>query len=196
MAVDAYMAFKNYKNRDGGAYLASESTATWNNTTEALGKPFKAAGTGKVFEVTDYGFDIEQTLNIGSQSTGTGAGRITFNPFSITRSIDISSTTMFLNACAGTPFEFVYLGLRKSSGGDATGAVNVAGQFFVLFTFAMVAVKTITWAHADESPTETITFDYGALQVEYAQQKPDGSLDPTPKNASWNRMTNTNTMPT
>ena len=30
-------------------------------------------------------FDLEQVLNIGSQSTGTGAGKIGFNPFSITR---------------------------------------------------------------------------------------------------------------
>jgi hypothetical protein len=29
-------------------------------------------------------FDLEQVLNIGSQSTGTGAGKIAFNPFSIT----------------------------------------------------------------------------------------------------------------
>jgi bacteriocin-like protein len=26
-------------------------------------------------------FDIEQVLNIGSQSSGAGAGKITFNPF-------------------------------------------------------------------------------------------------------------------
>jgi len=30
-------------------------------------------------------FDIEQILSIGSQSTGVGAGKVTFNPFSITR---------------------------------------------------------------------------------------------------------------
>jgi hypothetical protein len=30
-------------------------------------------------------FDIEQMLSIGSQSTGAGAGKITFNPFSISR---------------------------------------------------------------------------------------------------------------
>jgi hypothetical protein len=28
---------------------------------------------------------IEQMLNIGSQSLGAGAGKITFNPFSVTR---------------------------------------------------------------------------------------------------------------
>ena len=29
--------------------------------------------------------DIEQVLNIGSQSSGAGAGKVTFNPFSIIR---------------------------------------------------------------------------------------------------------------
>jgi hypothetical protein len=42
-------------------------------------------------------FDIEQTLNIGSQSTGAGAGKVTFNPFSITRKVDRASP-VFLQA--------------------------------------------------------------------------------------------------
>ena len=33
------------------------------------------------FEVSDYSFDIEQALSIGSQSSGAGAGKVTFNPF-------------------------------------------------------------------------------------------------------------------
>ena len=36
-------------------------------------------------KVSGGSFDIEQVLNIGSQSSGAGAGKITFNPFSITR---------------------------------------------------------------------------------------------------------------
>ena len=45
----------------------------------------------RVFEVDNFNFDIGQTLNIGSQSTGAGAGKVTFNPFSITRKIDKAS---------------------------------------------------------------------------------------------------------
>ncbi len=48
-----------------------------------------------LFEIEDFSFDIEQTLNIGSQSTGAGAGKVTFNPFSITRKIDRASPTLF-----------------------------------------------------------------------------------------------------
>jgi bacteriocin-like protein len=42
-----------------------------------------------------YTFDIEQTLNIGSQSNGAGAGKVTFNPFSITRKVDRASPVFF-----------------------------------------------------------------------------------------------------
>jgi len=39
--------------------------------------------------------DPSQTLNIGSQSKGAGAGKITFNPFQITRKTDQASPTFF-----------------------------------------------------------------------------------------------------
>jgi len=39
--------------------------------------------------------NTSQTLNIGSQSKGAGAGKITFNPFSITRKTDRASPNFF-----------------------------------------------------------------------------------------------------
>jgi type VI protein secretion system component Hcp len=51
-----------------------------------------------LFEVEDYSFDIEQTLNIGAQSSGAGAGKVTFNPFQITRKIDVASPTLYQKA--------------------------------------------------------------------------------------------------
>jgi hypothetical protein len=54
---------------------------------------------GGTFEVEDYSFDIEQVLNIGSQSSGAGAGKVTFNPFQITRKTDKASPLLFA-ACS------------------------------------------------------------------------------------------------
>ena len=179
MAIDSYMVFVPYQ----GDPFASESQVDFASNNEELASPFKS-NKGKVFEVTEYSFGIEQTLNIGSQSTGAGAGKVTFNPFSVTRSIDCSSTKFFTASCAGTPFKTVSLGLRKSSGTAA------AGTFFLRFDFKLVAVKTINWAHDDESPKETIEFEYGGLQVRYAQQKPDGSMQ-APIVGGWNRVKNT-----
>ena len=43
--------------------------------------------------------------------------------------------------------------------------------------FKLVAVKTIAWSYDDESPKETVTFEYGGFMMQYALQKPDGTLD-------------------
>lgn len=180
MATDGYMIFQGYD----GTWLPAESTVDLGKATEELAQPFTKAGVGNIFEVEDYSFDVEQTLNIGSQSTGAGAGKITFNPFSITRKIDKSSPTLFANACQGKAFQQVSLGLRKSSGTDTSGL------FYLRFDFKLVAVKTIAWMHDEESPKETITFEYGGLQIRYTPQNSGGSMLPVVA-AGWNRTTNT-----
>jgi type VI secretion system secreted protein Hcp len=188
MAIDAYMFFHGYDSK----YLPSESQV---KLTKGAGdidliNPFVSASESKgenggcgLFEIEDYSFDIEQTLNIGSQSSGTGAGKVAFNPFSITRKIDRASPVFFQMACSGKPFQTVGLGIRKGAGNLASGVM------FLVFTFKMVAVKTVSWAHDDEAPKETVTFEYGGLNVQYAQQKPDGSLMPK-VSGGWNRVKN------
>src|SRR3954451_9579978 len=126
MAVDGFMYFLPYK----GEAMASESTSNLDKQgNDPLMDKFefkKLAGDWNkkdraLFEIEDFSFDIEQTLNIGSQSTGAGAGKVTFNPFSITRKIDKSSPTFFQMACSGTAFKQVVLGLRKSAVGETSG---------------------------------------------------------------------------
>jgi len=190
MAVEAYMYFQDYQ----GKFLASESQVQLSkgagDIQDVIG-PFLDAANSKsdpgnrcgLFEVEDYSFDIEQVLNIGSASSGAGAGKVTFNPFSITRKIDCASPIFFQNACAGKPFKEVGLGMRKSAGNAASGVM------YLVFTFKLVAVKTVSWAHDDEAPKETVTLEYGGLHIQYCQQKPDGTLyPPVPK--GWNRVKN------
>ena len=185
MAVDSFMYFLDYK----GAYLKSESQVDLSKTVghKSILAKFQEAGQGGVFEISDYSFDIEQVLSIGSQSSGAGAGKVTFNPFSITRNIDISSPKIFQYACSGTPYKEVGLGLRKSSGGDSSGS------FFLFFIFKLVAVKTISWAHDDESPKETTTFEYGGLNIQYGQQQPNGDIGALIP-GGWNRVRNISMM--
>ncbi|HJS84445.1 MAG TPA: type VI secretion system tube protein Hcp [Acetobacteraceae bacterium] len=179
MTANAYMIFR----QQDGSYLKSESQTAFQGQAgipEAANfvKASKPDENG-IFEVEGYSFQIEQTLNIGSQSTGAGAGKVTFNPFSITRKIDKASPILFQMASSGTPFQDASLALRKPPNGG----------IFLVFHFKLVAIKSIAWAGGDESPKELITFEYGGLQVFYGQQKPDGEMMKTVA-GGWNRVSN------
>jgi len=199
MAFDTYMTFIDPNNQP----TPGESQMQFDSNLESpLGKDLQQ---GKVFEIDDFSFDIEQVLNIGSQSSGAGAGKVTFNPFQITRKSDRLSPKLFMMCCAGQHFKIVSLYLRRSGGsatgvtgtGGVTSASQTSGTTFLRFDFALVAVKTISWSGSDgdESCKEEVQFEYGALQVRYVQQGADGKVmsggDAQPV-GSWNRVYNNN----
>ena len=203
MAFDAYMMFQPAS----GTVLKGESQVVFDAKSDTLAQgkdPLQTLTAGSVFEIDDFSFDIEQILNIGSQSSGAGAGKVTFNPFQITRKTDKASPIFFMMCCAGQHFSQVTLCLRRagggsgSSGGDATGgsatATMSSGTTFLRFDFALVAVKTISWSGSDgdESPKEEVTFEYGALMVQYLQQDVSGVGQGSAVAGSWNKVYNNN----
>jgi type VI secretion system Hcp family effector len=196
MAFDTYMQFLD----SAGGWVPGESQVVINTTNETkLGTDIKA---GYVFEIDDFSFDIEQVLNIGSQSSGIGSGKVTFNPFQITRKSDRASPLLFTMCCTGEHFQQVSLYLRRAGGqGGLAGASTAAsGMTFLRFDFALVGVKTISWSGADgdEACKEEVTFEYGALQVSYVQQDVTGKAATTASAlpvGSWNRVNNNANFP-
>jgi type VI protein secretion system component Hcp len=178
MAIDAYVTFEQYT----GGFLACESTVDFSHSSsDQLGAGFT---TGNVFEIDEWSqLSIENALTIGSQTTGTGGGRVEFKEFSLTKRVDKTSTTFFRMSCSGTPFKNVALAMRRPSGGDSSGL------FFVRFDFKLAAVKTISWSHDDAGPKEELTFEYGGLLVRYCQQNADGS-QVAPIADGWDRTKN------
>jgi type VI secretion system secreted protein Hcp len=183
MAFDTYMQFK----KADGNWLGGESQVQVSGDSP-LGADITA---GNVFEIDDFSFDIEQVLSIGSQSSGAGAGKVTFNPFQVTRKTDRASPTLFQMCCAGMHFQTVSLYLRRSGGG-ASGSTMTSGTTFLRFDFGLVAVKTISWSGSDgdDACKEEVTFEYGALKVQYVQQDVNGQPKGSPIPGSWNRVYN------
>lgn len=177
MAIDAYLWFLKYD----GTFLDSESQVDL--TKQAKPPEIAFPPNDNVFEVDGYSFDIAQSLNIGSQSSGAGAGKVTFNPFSITRKTDRASPVLYQMACSGTAFESVVLVLSKSAG------VNGASLAFQRFTFKLAAIKSIAWAYDAEDPKETMAFEYGGLVIEYWIQSASGSPGSRIL-GGWNRVKN------
>ncbi len=124
-----------------------------------------------------FAFSVQNALNIGSQTTGAGAGKITFEPLVVTRAIDASSPTLFLNSASGGTFKQMLLSVVKTSGKTP--------YLVEQWQFALVAVKQL-----DFTPTlETDTFEYGAVRFITYQQQPDGTLQ-TSNVGSWSRVNN------
>ena len=140
----------------------------------------------KAFEVSEFNFDIENTLNIGSASGGAGAGKVQFNEFNVKKRTDKASPFLFLNCCNGGHFNDVYLLLRKAGVGVAASGGN-----YLKFSFKLVAVKKIGWSGAtgDDVCEEEVTFEYGAIQLEYWYQDETGKLT-GPKKTEWSRIKN------
>jgi type VI secretion system secreted protein Hcp len=137
------------------------------------------------FEIKDFSFGAENATTIGSATGGAGAGKIKFNEFTIKKPTDTASPYFFRNCAAGAHYKKVTLAIRKSG-----GMADRTGKPFLVFNFGTVFTTKIDWSGpGDEGPEESITFVYGALDVAYAQQKPDGSMEPL-KNTSWSQVTN------
>lgn len=112
--------------------------------------------------VESFSFNIEQSLNIGLQRTGAGVGpgRVTLDPFSITRFTDLMSPHLIVQCSSGTAFKIVTL----------TVTPRGANRPVVTYRLGLVAIKTISTGgsqHSGPLPTETVTFEYGSLQVEF-----------------------------
>lgn len=169
MAVDAFIQFE--KSAATMADVKGESTDV----------SFK-----NFFELKDFSFGVENKATLGSATSGAGGGKIQFNEFTIKRIADGGSPSFFKNCAVGAHYKLVTLALRKS-GGDS---VRAAAPYLV-FSFGTVFCTKIDWSGpGDDGPEESLTFAYGALDIAYAPQKADGTLEPLKNTSSWNQVTN------
>lgn len=142
----------------------------------------KAITDNTVLNVFNYSLGLDQTLNIGS--SGSGSGRVSFTPFSITKGIDVVSPILFQMCASGSAFNKIDLLVARSAEDSGPGTV------FLQYTFKRAAVATISYAQSETFPQEVVTFEYGDLQIRYSHQQSSGSVDQALV-AGWNRIKNT-----
>jgi len=142
------------------------------------------------FEIKEFSFGIENTLNITSASSGAGAGKADFKEFTIKKQTDKASPILACTCGKGGHYEKVELKLRKSG---AKGG-NTSGDVYLAYDFKLVAVKSVEWSGSsgDDVPEETVVFEYGALKIGYKPQNKDGTLGKLVER-SWNKVTNSAT---
>jgi len=159
MAADNFLWFPTAAT---GGLLTGKAAQPEGETTDSWFKEKKA------FELLSFGFGVSQAETAGSGSTGAGAGKAKFDEFSIEKNVDLSSVPLY-NACtAGAHFPSVMMAIRKAGGSNL---------LYVQFIFRMVFVTNIGWSGGDgeAAPKESIKFKFGAMGIQYIQQKADGT---------------------
>lgn len=130
--------------------------------------------------VVDFSNDVVQTLSIGSQSAGAGAGKIMFNPLRITKRLDAVSPLLFKSAASGAPYKSAEILF-----------VNAQNMLVNRLVYKLVAVKTIAWAMNEEfGAVENVEFEYGGQFLVVNKIDPSGKSTGTSQ-AGWNRIRNT-----
>jgi type VI secretion system secreted protein Hcp len=164
--------------RRAGALVAAGGTAT----AYQLQLTQAVAGTTEIKEaivVDSFSFGVESPTTIGSATTGAGVGKIKFNEFKISKTIDNASPVLFKQVAAGTHFKKAVLTVRNAGEKDP----------YMTYTMETVFVTKIDHSGASpEVPSEQITFVYGKLVEQSAFKNPDGAVAKV--TTGWNQILN------
>ncbi len=141
-------------------------------------------------EISEFSFGAQNPTTIGSATTGAAAGKVKFQMLTVKKPVDSASPRLFTACAAGARYDTVTLALRRSG---ATGA----SADYLIYTFKLVFISGVGWSGStgDDAPVEQVDMVYGAMQVSYAPQAPDGTLG-TRQMVQWSQVTNTPTLNT
>ena len=119
------------------------------------------------FEILSFEIGAENTINIGSISSGGGAGKATFKPLTMRKKTDSASCALFAKLCEGKHFDDMVIELRRS--GSQAGS---SGATFLKWEFKLVMLADISWSGSDGDDVceENLIWEYGAMKVTYSMQ--------------------------
>src|SRR5437868_4000961 len=106
MAVDAFLQLKKK-----GENAEERKGETKDKTMQKEDPP--------PFEISAWSFGANNPLSMGSATGGAGAGKVNFDPFTVTKVIDSASAPLFQTCCSGGHYQEVILWLRKAGGSTA-----------------------------------------------------------------------------
>jgi type VI secretion system secreted protein Hcp len=113
---------------------------------------------------------------------GGGAGKVSMNDFSFVMTLNKASPKLFLACAQGEHIKTAWLTAHRAGGKQA--------DYFLKWSFADLLISSYqTGAAGGELPRDQISFNFSKIEVEYKEQKPDGSLAPGIK-AGWDVKTN------
>jgi len=135
------------------------------------------------FNVSYFNFGLQNTLNIGSQSSGAGAGKVTFQPLEVHASLSTFSSLM-TQAANGTALQSCLLNTTLSDGSQAEF------DFKLVVIASLNAVASMPAQSNEPARYTDVNFEYGAIEVRSSGSADDGGTGPS--QSGWNVVTNQN----
>jgi type VI protein secretion system component Hcp len=113
-------------------------------------------------------FPITEVSVLASRAGGASAAKSSVKEISVTKSVDKSSAKLFQACATGVHYKNVTISLRK-----AGGSSKKSGQVYLQYNLQQVFISSIQSAGSagQPKPAEQVSFSYGSIKVEYAQQK-------------------------
>ena len=147
-----------------GAGAAVASAATTGGTVpdpvaELILLPRDQGAPPIAFEVEDYSFDIEQTLNTGSATSGAGAGKITFHPFSVSTRPGTQTVALYRAMGDGSVFPSAELMVPGPG-----GRMRLDAKFRLVIPITLHE-HVGGGGGGGRHPAEDISFEYGGLEI-------------------------------
>jgi type VI secretion system secreted protein Hcp len=141
-----------------------------------------AEGHKDEIELLSYSFGVSNTSTV--TSGGAGAGKAVFQSLNFAKRIDKSTTPLMLACAQGKHIPEAILTLSKPAGDKPF--------VFMRITLNDIIVSSIasSGAAGSEILTESVSFNYSKIKVEYFQQRADGSVILAGA-FSWNLLTGT-----
>lgn len=99
---------------------------------------------------------------------GAGAGKANVQDLSFTKYIDKSSPSLQLACCKGTHYGSALLTVRKAGG-------KPLEYLKITMTEVMVTAVSTGGSGGEDRLTENVTLNFAKVQVDYVEQKPDGT---------------------
>jgi type VI secretion system secreted protein Hcp len=133
-------------------------------------------------DVEAWSWGETRTASPVGGAAGVGSGRVSMNDFTFTMKLNKASPKLFLACAAGEHIKTAWLTAQRA--GDKSS------DYFLKWSFTDLLVSSyLTGAGGGEPPADSVSMSFGKIEVEYKEQKPDGTFAASIK-AGWDQTKN------
>ena len=118
-------------------------------------------------DVLSWSWGVAQTGNVGMGGGG-GAGKANFADMSFMHAFDKASPVLMKACATGEHFPEATLVSRKAGKGQ---------QDYLIIKMKEVFITSVQPSGSSEHPMESVSMQFGHVDLEYKPQKADGSVD-------------------